>query len=93
MILAYLEGCRDGARLRRALSGARAAGKPVVICKVGTTKAGARSAQSHTASMAGVDAVYQAVFDEYGVHRARTIEEFFRLGHVLVQGAAPAALA
>jgi acetate---CoA ligase (ADP-forming) len=89
VILAYLEGCRDGARLRRALMSARAAGKPVVICKVGMTEAGARSAQSHTASLAGVDAVYQAVFDEYGVHRAHTIEEFFRLGYVLSKGLRP----
>jgi acyl-CoA synthetase (NDP forming) len=89
VILAYIEGCRDGARLRRALMSARAAGKPVVICKVGMTEAGARSAQSHTASLAGVDEVYQAVFDEYGVHRAHTIEEFFRLGYVLSKGQRP----
>jgi len=89
VILAYVEGCRDGERMRRALAAARAAGKPVVITKVGTTAAGARSAQSHTASLAGEDAVYQAVFDEYGVHRAHTLEEFFRLGYVLSRGARP----
>lgn len=90
VILAYIEGCRDGARLREALAAARAAGKPVVITKVGTTAAGARSAQSHTASLTGEDAVYQAVFDAYGVHRAHTLEEFFRLGYVLSRGRRPA---
>ncbi|WP_011299827.1 acetate--CoA ligase family protein [Cupriavidus necator] len=90
VILAYIEGCRDGARLRRALAAARAAGKPVVVTKVGTTEAGARSAQSHTASLAGEDAVYQAVFEAYGVHRAHTLEEFFRLGYVLSRGRRPA---
>ncbi|MDR3384354.1 acetate--CoA ligase family protein [Cupriavidus basilensis] len=90
VILAYMEGCRDGARLRQALAAARAAGKPVVITKVGTTEAGARSAQSHTASLAGEDAVYQAVFDEYGVHRAHTLEDFFRLGYTLSRGRRPA---
>lgn len=89
VILAYMEGCRDGARLRQALAAARAAGKPVVITKVGTTEAGARSAQSHTASLAGEDAVYQAVFDEYGVHRAHTLEDFFRLGYTLSRGRRP----
>lgn len=89
VILAYLEGCRDGARLRRALAAARAAGKPVVVTKVGTTEAGARSAQSHTASLAGEDAVYQAVFDEYGVFRADTLDDFFRLGYVLSRGRRP----
>jgi acyl-CoA synthetase (NDP forming) len=89
VILAYLEGCRDGTRLRRALAAARAAGKPVVVTKVGTTEAGARSAQSHTASLAGEDAVYQAVFDEYGVFRAHTLDDFFRLGYVLSRGRRP----
>ncbi|WP_427306989.1 acetate--CoA ligase family protein [Cupriavidus sp. H39] len=89
VILAYLEGCRDGNRLRHALAAARAAGKPVVVTKVGTTAAGARSAQSHTASLAGEDAVYQAVFDEYGVFRADTLDDFFRLGYVLSRGRRP----
>lgn len=91
VILAYIEGCRDGQRLRQALAAARAAGKPVGVTKVGTTAAGARSAQSHTASLTGEDAVYQAVFDAYGVHRAHTLEEFFRLGYVLSRGRRPAA--
>ncbi|QBQ99315.1 acetate--CoA ligase family protein [Paraburkholderia pallida] len=89
VILVYLEGCADGAKLRRALAAARAAGKPVVVAKVGTTATGARAAQSHTASLAGEDAVYQAVFDEYGVHRADTLEGFFRLGNTLSKGRRP----
>ena len=89
VILVYMEGARDGARLRRAFAAARAAGKPVVITKVGTTAAGAGAAQSHTASLAGEDAVYQAVFDEYGVHRAHTLEAFFRLGYTLARGRRP----
>lgn len=90
VILAYMEGARDGVRLRKALAAARAAGKPVVVAKVGTTAAGASAAQSHTASLAGEDAVYQAVFDEYGVHRAHSLEAFFRLGYTLARGRRPA---
>jgi acetate---CoA ligase (ADP-forming) len=89
VILAYIEGCKDGAKLRRAFAAARAAGKPVVVTKVGTTATGARAAQSHTASLAGEDAVYQAVFDEYGVHRTDTLEAFFRLGYALSRGRRP----
>jgi len=59
----------------RALAAAKAARKPVIILKVGATEAGARAAVSHTAAVAGVDEAYQAVFDAYGVYRARTIEE------------------
>ena len=77
VIMGYMEGCRDGFRLRRALAAARAARKPVVIVKVGRTAIGAQAAASHTAALAGNDAVYDAVFREYGVHRARDIAEFF----------------
>jgi acyl-CoA synthetase (NDP forming) len=83
VIMAYMEGCRDGAKLRRALAAARDAGKPVVVTKIGRTQAGAQAATSHTAALAGDDAVYDALFRQYGALRARTIEEFFNLGYAL----------
>lgn len=78
VIVAYIEGARDGQRLRQALLKARRAGKPVVVTKVGRTAAGASAAMSHTASLSGEDAVYQAVFEETGAVRAYTVEEMFR---------------
>lgn len=83
VIMAYMEGCRDGNKLRRALSAAREAGKPVVVTKIGRTQAGAQAAASHTAALAGDDAVYDALFRQYGAMRARSIEEFFNLGYAL----------
>ncbi|CAB3646597.1 acetate--CoA ligase family protein [Achromobacter pestifer] len=83
VIMTYMEGCRDGTKLRRALSAARDAGKPVVVTKIGRTQAGAQAAASHTAALAGDDAVYDALFRQYGAVRARTIEEFFNLGYAL----------
>ncbi len=83
VIMTYMEGCRDGDKLRRALSAAREAGKPVVVTKIGRTQAGAQAAASHTAALAGDDAVYDALFRQYGAVRARTIEEFFNLGYAL----------
>jgi acyl-CoA synthetase (NDP forming) len=77
VIMLYLEGARDGPKLRRALAAAHAARKPVVTVKVGRTTLGATAAVSHTAALAGDDAVYDAVLREYGVYRARTIAEFF----------------
>ncbi|MGD9942326.1 MAG: acetate--CoA ligase family protein [Burkholderiaceae bacterium] len=77
VIMAYMEGCRDGDRLRAALAAAQAARKPVVVVKVGRTPLGAQAAQSHTASLAGDDAVYDALFRQYGAYRARDVEEFF----------------
>ncbi len=90
VILAYVEGARDGAALQRALAKARTAGKPVIVTKVGRTEAGARAAMSHTASLSGEDAVYQAVFDATGAIRARTVDEMFRLGQAFALGTPPA---
>jgi len=89
VILAYLEGCRDGERLKAALALARAHGKPVVAVKVGRTSLGAAAAASHTASLAGDDAVYDALFHQYGVWRAHGIEEFFSIGYALSVGRLP----
>ena len=83
VILAYMEGCRDGAKLLRALEKARAAKKPVVIMKVGRTELGAAAAASHTAALAGADAIYDAVFKQYGVWRAGTIEEAFDVAYAV----------
>jgi acetate---CoA ligase (ADP-forming) len=83
VILGYMEGCRDGRKLERALAAARDAGKPVVITKVGRTEIGAQAAASHTAALAGEDAVFDAVFRQYGVYRAHSIEEFFDVGYAV----------
>src|SRR3569833_1234781 len=83
VIMAYLEGCRDGAKLKRALGRAQAAGKPVVVTKGGRTGSGAMAAASHTAALAGNDAVYDALFRQYGALRAHTVEEFFNIGYAL----------
>lgn len=90
VVMAYLEGCHDGARLREALALARAAGKPVVVVKVGRTELGAQAAASHTAALAGNDAAFDALFRQYGAWRARSIEEFFDVAHCLAVSGLPA---
>lgn len=75
VIVGYMEGCRDGDGLRRALDVCRKAGKPLVVCKVGKTEAGAKAAASHTAALAGEDAVFEGIFRQYNVLRADSIEE------------------
>ncbi len=76
VILAYAEGMKDSNRICKALEMARDAEKPVIFMKVGSTDIGAQAAASHTASLAGADAVYDALFKQYGVYRAETTEEF-----------------
>lgn len=91
VICAALESCRDGDRLRRALLKAAAAGKPVLIMKVGRTEVGAAAASTHTGSLAGNDVVYDAVFAECGAYRPESIEEMLDIAHAYsVHGALPA---
>jgi acyl-CoA synthetase (NDP forming) len=89
VILLYLEGTRDGPRLARALRAAQELGKAVVAVKVGRTKAGAAAAASHTAALAGLDEVYDGIFRQFGVARARSIEELFDIGYACSTGRWP----
>ncbi|MGR3455751.1 acetate--CoA ligase family protein, partial [Pseudooceanicola sp.] len=73
----YMEGVNRPDMLIRALTRARELRKPVTIMKVGASEVGARAVQSHTASLAGSDASFQAVIEHYGALRAETTEEMF----------------
>jgi len=70
----YVEAVNDGPRF---FAAARAAArrKPVVVVKSGRTETGAQAAASHTGSLAGEDAVYDAVFRQAGIQRAASLEE------------------
>jgi acetyl coenzyme A synthetase (ADP forming)-like protein len=57
--------------------------KPIVALKSGKTEAGARAAASHTGAMAGSDKIYDSVFMQVGIMRARDMEEFFDMGKAL----------
>ncbi len=57
--------------------------KPIVALKSGRTEAGARAAASHTGAMAGSDQIYDAVFAQTGIFRAKDMEEFFDAGKAL----------
>ncbi len=81
VICAALESCRDGQRLRSALLKAAAAGKPVLVMKVGRTELGAAAASTHTGSLAGNDAVFDAVFQECGAYRPSSIEEMLDIAY------------
>lgn len=81
VIVGYLEAVKDSRRLLEALALARENGKRVVAMKVGASSIGASAAASHTASLAGADAIYDSVFREYGVYRAHTIEEMFDVAY------------
>lgn len=65
----YVEGIQDTARFAGAVEKAHQAGKPIALVKTGRTTAAARTAQSHTGAMTGVDVVFDAYCREAGIAR------------------------
>lgn len=66
VVMLFLESVRDPAGFLAAAARAAASGKPVIVAKVGRSSAGERAAVSHTASMTGWNAAYEAVFAKFG---------------------------
>lgn len=66
----HLEGLGSVARFSQACIAARAAGVPLVALKTGASVKGAALTLSHTSSLAGADALCDALFARYGVARA-----------------------
>ena len=81
VIAVYAEGIREAPGLIAALTAAKASKKPIVMQKVGRSELGGKAAKSHTASIAGDDAVTEAVMAEFGVFRARNSEEMLDIAH------------
>ncbi|MCU0886894.1 MAG: acetate--CoA ligase family protein [Rubritepida sp.] len=62
-----VEGLRDARRLFLLGELARAAGKPIVVLKLGRGEVGAKAAMSHTGSLAGSTAAWSAGFRRAGL--------------------------
>ncbi|WP_245326547.1 acetate--CoA ligase family protein, partial [Bradyrhizobium sacchari] len=75
VIALYIEAIRNPSRFREAVLKARRAGKPIVAFKIGRSEAGAKAAVSHTGALAGSDRMYDALFRQLGVIRAKTFED------------------
>lgn len=83
VVLLFLESIRDPAGFAAAAARAVELGKPVVVAKIGASPAGERATASHTASMAGWDAAYRAVFQRFGMLTARDPDEAVALAAAL----------
>jgi acyl-CoA synthetase (NDP forming) len=75
VIGAVVEGFSEGRKFLDAARRAREAGKPIVILKIGRSSYGQKTAVSHTASIAGNDAVASALFAQYDVVRVDDVDE------------------
>ncbi len=78
VVALYIESVRDGPAFMQAVE-TLTRHKPLVVIKGGRSRAGRRATLSHTGSMAGEDAVYDAVLRQCGAIRVETVEEMFDL--------------
>jgi len=74
IITGYMEGVRDGPRFFKLLQEVCQT-KPVILWKGGFTRGGARAAHSHTASLSGDEAIWDAAFRQSGAIRVNSLEE------------------
>ncbi|MGL3105952.1 acetate--CoA ligase family protein [Bradyrhizobium sp. BR 1432] len=89
VILLFIEGIRDVDKFLAAARRAAEARKPVIVTKVGRSGAGQRAAASHTASMAGWSAAYDAVFAKYGFIVSNDLDEALTIAALLASNPLP----
>ena len=74
IFLLYLEGIRRPERFRAVADKAAAAGKPLIIAKVGRSVAGRRAAASHTGALAHAGVIDDAIFRHHGIIRGEDLD-------------------
>jgi acyl-CoA synthetase (NDP forming) len=74
VICMYIEGVSDGRDFFTALKEA-AAEKPVIVIKGGLSESGSRAAASHTASLGGQRAIWEAALKQCHVTQVENLEE------------------
>ncbi len=80
VIMIYVEELQRGQAFIEAakeITGGDFQPKPILVIKSGRTSAGAEAAASHTGSLAGSEAVYDAIFAQSGIIRVDSIDELF----------------
>jgi acyl-CoA synthetase (NDP forming) len=79
----YVEGVKDARRILDVGDKALAAGKPILMWKVGNTEQGQKAAASHTANLGGAMALYKAAFKQKGIIQVDDIQDLVDYGHAL----------
>jgi acyl-CoA synthetase (NDP forming) len=89
IIAGYLEGAKDAWRLPEIGQKALAAGKPILMWKVGNTEQGQKAAASHTANLGGAMALYKAAFKQNGIIQVEDIQDVVDCGRAFRNGRLP----
>ncbi len=75
VVALVLETVRRPEGFLAALAKANERGVPVLVLKVGRTEGAKEMVVAHSGALAGEHGAYEAVFDAYGVHECRDLEE------------------
>jgi acyl-CoA synthetase (NDP forming) len=86
----FLEGVRDITTFAVSCQKALERGVPLVALRVGVSEMGARVAASHTSSLAGHNALYDTLFERFGILTTKTVPQFLELLKALSVGRLPA---
>ena len=89
VIAGFVEGFKDARKLVAVAELAAERGKPIVLIKIGRSKSGAQAARSHTAALTGADALYDAVFRQYGIIRVQDYDELLETSQLLANSRKP----
>ena len=82
VLVLYLESFGNPRRFGR-IAPEVARRKPIIAVKSGRSAAGTRAASSHSAALASLDVVVDALFEQAGVIRTNTLEELFDVAALL----------
>ena len=82
----FLEAVRDAQQFAAVAARAHAQGVPIVALQTGRSATGAAIATSHTGSMSGRAAAYDALFDRYGIATVTTPAEMLETLKLLDNG-------
>jgi acyl-CoA synthetase (NDP forming) len=91
VIVVYLEGVRNTKIFRAACKAARAAGKPVIALKLGSSEGGRAAAMAHTGALAGSIETFDAISTREGVIRVRGLDELIETTECFVHADPPKA--
>jgi len=90
VLVLVVEGFRDVTQLPVVADRFRAAGKRLVVAKLGQTEAGARGALAHTSHVAGDPIEYDELFRAHGVLQASDVDELIDLLQAITKARPPA---
>jgi acetate---CoA ligase (ADP-forming) len=89
VIAGFVEGFKDARKFLEVAQLAAERGKPIVLIKIGRSALGEQAARSHTASLSGIDARYEAAFAQYGIIRVQNYDELLEVSQLLAHTPKP----